>query len=31
MNDYSIPELMAIYLARDLRDGEVLRVGVASP
>jgi glutaconate CoA-transferase, subunit B len=31
MNDYSIPELMAIYLARDLSDGEVLRVGVATP
>jgi glutaconate CoA-transferase, subunit B len=30
-NDYSIPELMAIFLARDLHDGEVLRVGVASP
>src|SRR6516225_1315334 len=30
-NDYSIPELMATYLARDLRDGEVLRVGVATP
>jgi glutaconate CoA-transferase, subunit B len=31
MNDYSIPELMAIFLARDLNDGEVLRVGVATP
>ena len=31
MDDYSIPELMAIYLARDLHDGEVLRVGVATP
>ncbi|MBV8775536.1 MAG: hypothetical protein JO166_24890 [Deltaproteobacteria bacterium] len=31
MNDYSIPELMAAFLARDLRDGELLRVGVASP
>ncbi len=29
--DYSIPELMAIYLARQLNDGETLRVGVASP
>jgi glutaconate CoA-transferase subunit B len=29
--DYSIPELMAIYLARQLNDGEMLRVGVASP
>jgi glutaconate CoA-transferase, subunit B len=28
---YSIPELMAVFLARDLNDGEVLRVGVASP
>jgi glutaconate CoA-transferase subunit B len=31
MDDYSIPELMAVYLARDLQDGELLRVGVASP
>ena len=32
MNDaYSIPELMAVLLARDLNDGETLRVGVASP
>ena len=30
-NDYSISELMAIYLSRQLNDGEVLRVGVASP
>jgi len=30
-NDYSPQELMAIFLARDLRDGEVLRVGVAMP
>jgi glutaconate CoA-transferase, subunit B len=29
--DYSIPELMAVFLARDLHDGEVLRVGVATP
>jgi glutaconate CoA-transferase, subunit B len=29
--DYSSPELMAIFLARDLHDGEVLRVGVATP
>jgi glutaconate CoA-transferase subunit B len=29
--DYSIPELMAIYLARQLNDGETLRVGVVSP
>jgi glutaconate CoA-transferase, subunit B len=29
--DYSIPELMAVFLARDLKDGEVLRVGVATP
>src|SRR5437899_12715206 len=29
--DYSIPELMASYLARDLTDGEILRVGVATP
>lgn len=31
MDDYSIPELMAVCLARDLRDGELLRVGVATP
>jgi glutaconate CoA-transferase, subunit B len=31
MDDYSIQELMAAYLARDLNDGEVLRVGVAMP
>jgi glutaconate CoA-transferase subunit B len=30
-NDYSPQELMAIVLARDLNDGEVLRVGVAMP
>lgn len=29
--EYSIPELMAVFLARDLRDGEILRVGVATP
>jgi acyl CoA:acetate/3-ketoacid CoA transferase beta subunit len=29
--DYSIQELMAVYLARELNDGEVLRVGVAMP
>jgi len=29
--DYSIPELMAVFLARQLHDGETLRVGVASP
>jgi glutaconate CoA-transferase subunit B len=29
--DYSIQELMAVYLARELKDGEVLRVGVAMP
>jgi glutaconate CoA-transferase subunit B len=28
---YSIQELMAVVLARDLNDGETLRVGVASP
>jgi glutaconate CoA-transferase, subunit B len=31
MDDYSIQELMAVYLARELNDGEVLRVGVAMP
>jgi glutaconate CoA-transferase subunit B len=31
LNDYSPQELMAIVLARDLNDGEVLRVGVAMP
>lgn len=31
MEDYSIPELMATVLARELRDGEVVRVGVAMP
>ena len=30
-SDYSISELMAVHLARQLKDGEVLRVGVASP
>jgi len=30
-NDYTIPELMAVFLARELKDGEVLRVGVATP
>jgi glutaconate CoA-transferase subunit B len=30
-NDYSPQELMAIFLARDLKDGDVLRVGVAMP
>lgn len=30
-DDYSIQELMAVYLARELNDGEVLRVGVAMP
>ena len=30
-NDYSPQELMAVVLARDLKDGEVLRVGVAMP
>ena len=30
-NDYSPQELMAVVLARDLQDGEVLRVGVAMP
>jgi len=30
-NDYTIPELMAVFLARQLNDGEVLRVGVATP
>jgi glutaconate CoA-transferase subunit B len=30
-NDYSAQELMAVFLARDLKDGEVLRVGVAMP
>src|SRR5919112_6573006 len=29
--DYSPQELMAIFLARELRDGDVLRVGVAMP
>ena len=28
---YSIAELMAVFIARDLNDGETLRVGVASP
>jgi len=30
-SEYSISELMAVFLARDLKDGEVLRVGVAMP
>lgn len=30
-NDYSTNELMAVFLARELNDGEVLRVGVAMP
>jgi glutaconate CoA-transferase, subunit B len=30
-NDYTIAELMAVFLARDLKDGETLRVGVAMP
>lgn len=30
-NSYAPQELMAIFLARDLRDGDVLRVGVAMP
>jgi glutaconate CoA-transferase subunit B len=30
-NEYSPFELMAIFLARDLKDGDVLRVGVAMP
>jgi len=30
-NDYSPQELMTVFLARDLHDGEVLRVGVAMP
>jgi glutaconate CoA-transferase subunit B len=29
--DYSISELLAVFLARELNDGEVLRVGVAMP
>jgi glutaconate CoA-transferase, subunit B len=29
--DYTVQELMAVFLARDLKDGEQLRVGVASP
>ena len=29
--DYTPQELMAVFIARDLRDGEVLRVGVAMP
>jgi glutaconate CoA-transferase subunit B len=31
MPEYSISELMAVFLARQLKDGETLRVGVASP
>ncbi|MGE4089561.1 MAG: CoA-transferase [Candidatus Binatia bacterium] len=30
-NDYSAFELMAIFLARNLKDGDILRVGVAMP
>lgn len=30
-SEYGVQELMAAFLARDLRDGEVLRVGVAMP
>jgi glutaconate CoA-transferase subunit B len=30
-SDYSISELLAVFLARELKDGEVLRVGVAMP
>jgi len=30
-NDYSPQELMAVFLARDLKDGDILRVGVAMP
>ncbi len=30
-NEYGVQELMAVFLARDLNDGEVLRVGVAMP
>ena len=30
-NDYSIPELLAAFMARELNDGETLRVGVAMP
>jgi glutaconate CoA-transferase, subunit B len=30
-NDYTIPELMASFLARELNDGDILRVGVATP
>jgi len=29
--DFTVQELMAVFLARDLTDGEVLRVGVAMP
>ena len=29
--EYSVEELMAVFLARDLNDGELLRVGVAMP
>jgi glutaconate CoA-transferase subunit B len=29
--EYSVSELMAVFLARQLNDGETLRVGVASP
>ncbi len=30
-SDYSTAELLAVFLARELKDGEVLRVGVAMP
>ena len=30
-SEYSVQELMAVFLARDLNDGELLRVGVAMP
>jgi len=30
-DDFSTQELMAVYLARELNDGEILRVGVATP
>lgn len=31
VDNYSIQELLAVYLARELQDGEILRVGVAMP
>ena len=30
-DEYGVQELMAVFLARDLNDGELLRVGVAMP